>query len=272
MKLYRILSVLLVAVLILTALGCSDKNKETDNDDNTDKTDVSVEADSGDTTEAPVIAPVELFKLEIVNEDVNNEKYSARLSYPAVDGYSSSEIEEKVNALVRSYTFAKMDYALAQTGAYTHVNYNVDSLDVTFKNEKFFSAICHISIEIEGEPDIIKGAYGINVDVKNSRIVGFESIINYNDFVIAFGNGHFGQTEGYEKLLEETTFDDIITPYSELYSIYPEFFVRAGNGTSTLGIIADTVPVLGYFAVFEDDVTDDKYVNDLYFELVNDNK
>jgi hypothetical protein len=77
MKLYRILSVLLVAVLVLTALGCSDKNKKTD-DDNTDKTDMSVEADTGDTTEAPVIAPVELFKLEIVNEDVNNEKYSAR--------------------------------------------------------------------------------------------------------------------------------------------------------------------------------------------------
>lgn len=268
MKLYRILAVLLVAGLIITAIGCSDK-KETDNSDNTQ---ASVEADTGVETEAPIIAPVELYKLEIVNEDVNSEKYSARLSYPAVDGYSSSEIEEKVNALIRSYTFAKMDYALAQTGAYTHVNYNIDSLEVTFKNEKFFSAICHVSIQIDGESDTIKGAYGINVDVKNSRIVGFESIINFDEFVIAFGNGHFGQTEGYEKLLEETTFDDIITPYSELYSIYPEFFVRANNDVSSLGIIADTVPVLGYFAVFEDDVTDDKYVNDVYFELVSDNK
>lgn len=273
MKFIRLFAAILALLAVISVYGCFGGKKTSSVTSNDSQTESEITSDSTDSTvqtEVPIIAPVELYKIEIVTENIEAENYSAKLSYPAVTGYSSSEIEEKVNALVRSFTQAKLDYALAETGAYTHVTYNIESFDITFKNERFFSAVSRISISVEGESDTVKTAYGLNVDLKNSRIVEFGSIIKFDEFKKAFGNGHFGQVSGYEMLLEETTFDDIINPYTELYSIYPEFYVRSGANGAALGIIADTVPVLGYYAEFEADIKDDNYVNEYFFELTLD--
>lgn len=276
MKLTKIAALCLAALMLVSLFGCrGGKKKNNENDSDTQVLDSASDTDSqGDSDnksdEVPTV-PVELYKLEIVSESYNTETYSGKLKYPVVSGYSSSEIQEKVNALIRSYSKAKMDYAIAQTGAYSFVDYTVESFDITFKNEKFFSAVSRVSIMIEGESDEIKLAYGINVDLKNSRTVELGSFIKFNEFKIDFGNGHFGQTYGYEKLLEKTTFDDIINPYSELYSIYPEYYIRQNGDNAALAIIADTIPVHGYYAIFECDVTDTSFVDENFFELVDGN-
>ncbi len=272
----KILALILALLTVLAFVGCSDNSKKANKSDQTTVNDETTSSDheqsESETTSDtnPVSAPVELYKIEMVTDLVDAERYSATLSYPAVSGYSSNEIEEKVNALVKSYTYEKMNYAIAQTGAYTDVYYSVDMLDVTYMNEGFFSVITKVSVTIDGEPDSTKLAYGLNVDLKNSRIVEFGSFIKFNEFKTNFGNGYFGLISGYKNLLEETTYDDIINPYSELYMIYPEYYIRKNGDTPVLGIIAETVPVLDYYATFECNITDNSMVSDSFFELVND--
>lgn len=267
MKKYsKILSASLILALVVSMYGCFGSGEKQTSDSNTQ----AYESESGIQTESAMSeVPIELYTVEIKQETVENETYTANLIYPQITGYSDREIEEKVNALIYSYVSKKMNTSIAQTGAASGINYSIESFNVTYKGDKFISALCRGSVYVEGNAYTTGFAYGINIDFTGAKLVGFDSIVDYNGFKTGFTSGEFKLTRGYEKLLDETNFSDMISQYDPLYSIYPEFYVKQTENGINLGVITDTIHVLGDVAEFEASVEGQKYMTDYFKDLTN---
>ena len=269
MKKYsKIISASIILALVVSMYGCFGNSEKQSTESNTN-TEVPESESSIQTEAAMSEVPIELYTVEIKQETLENEAYTANLIYPQVTGYSDREIEEKVNALIYSYVSKKMNTSISLTGADSGINYDIESFNVTYKGEKFISALCRGSVYVEGNAYVTGFAYGINIDFAGAKLVGFDSIVDYNGFKTGFTNGEFKLTRGYEQLLDETNFSDIISQYDPLYSIYPEFYVKQTDNGINLGVITDTIHVLGDVAEFEASVEDKKYMTDYFNDLTN---
>lgn len=259
--------------LAVSMSGCfEDKELQTTQDDSTVSESLTDNSESETDTEEdtkPVMSevPLELYTVEIRQETVDAGTYTANLIYPQITGYSDTEIEEKVNALIYSYAKKKMNTAITETGAETGIEYNIDSFNVTYKGDKLISALCRGSVSVEGDAYTTGFAYGINIDFVGAKLISFDGIVDYNGFKNDFASGAYKLTRGYEKLLEETNCTDIISQYDPLYSIYPEFYIKQSESTLKLGVITDMIHVLGDVAEFEAELTNKKYVKSYFTEL-----
>ena len=232
----------------------------------------AVSTSESDTIETEITmteVPIELYSVDIKQESIHTDSYSASMIYPQISGYSDAEIEEKVNALIYSYANSKRNTAISQTGADSGVNYDVYSFDVTYKSDKLISALCRGSVTVEGSSSVTEFAYGINIDFVGVKLIGFDGIVDYKKFEKDFTDGAYIQTNGYENLLSETTFADIISQYSALYSIYPDFYIKQSDAGVKLGVIADTVQVLGGLAEFEGVVSNKGYTTKYFADLIS---
>jgi len=242
-----------------------------DRDITNDNTDALTELSDSETESESAMSeiPVELFSVEIKQESLQTDSYIANMKYPQISGYSDKETEEKVNALIYSYVNNKRKTFISQTGADSVVYYDIDSFNVTYKSDKLISALCRGTITVEGSSIETAFSYGINIDFISAKLIGLDSIVDYKNFEKDFTNGSFVQTSGYKNLLEETNFKDIISQYNALYSIYPEFYIKQSENGVALGVITDTVQVLGNVAEFEGDVTDKGYMTKYFKDLIS---
>lgn len=220
-----------------------------------------------ETTPALSEIPLELYSVEIKQETVDTGKYTASLIYPHISGYSDTEIEEKVNAVIYSYVTKKMNTAIAETGAENGIEYLIDSFNVTYKGDKLISALCRGSVSAEDTAYSASFAYGINIDLASAKLISFDSIVDYNGFKNDFVSNGYKIIYGYENLLNETSCKDLIAQYDPLYSIYPEFYVRDESGELSLGVIVDTVQIYGDVAALEGALEGKRYTTGYFTEL-----
>lgn len=259
----KLLVFLMITVICFFMISCTEKEETTESES------LPAQESVSETETEMAYVPVELYTVEIKQETVEGEAYTANMIYPQVSGYSNAEIEEKVNALIYSYAKKKMETAVANAGSELGIFYDVDSFNVTYKGEKLISALCRGSVSAEGSAYTKNFSFGINIDFERAKLIGFDEIVSYNGFRKDFVDGAFRQTNGYENLLSETTTNDLISQYDPLYSIYPDFYIKSDNGTEKLGVITDTIQVLGFVAEFECKITDKKYMTDYYSGLVD---
>ncbi len=263
----KISFILILLILCVTLIACFGSGK-TDESDTTASEDASESVDVSESESRVSEIPVELFTVEIKQETIEGDVYTANMIYPQVSGYSDTEIEEKVNALIHSYATNKRNTAIAQTGAESGVYYDIDSFNVTYKSDKLISALCRGTVSVDGSSYVTNFAYGINIDFAGAKLIGFDGIVDYKNFEKDFIGGAYIQTRGYENLLEETNFSDIISQYDDLYSIYPEFYIRQSDNGVVLGVIADTIQVLGNVAEFETVVSGKNYMTKYFSEII----
>lgn len=259
-----VIVVLTLAMLATLLYGCGEKEYDTGTFTSEEDT---LETSIDDGTLA--VSPIELYTVDIKREMLEEETYTANLIYPQIVGLNDTEIEEKVNALIRSYVSRKMNESVSEASGGGNVEYNVTSFDATYRGNALFSAILRGNVSIEGDAYPTDFSYGINVDLKGAKLIGLDELIEYKGFESDFENGVFKQTRGYDKLCDEANYSDLISQYDPLYSIYPEFYIRNTDGRINLGIITETIHVLGDVAEFEADISGKKYIKDYFFELTD---
>lgn len=257
MKNKRLIAAALLAAIVACSFGCHDDNVETSDSQ------IDVTSSIGELTQVPI----ELYTVEMKPETLDGDGYTASLIYPQITGYSDIEIEEKVDALIRSYISRKMNEAISERVGGAAVDYVVDSVDVTYKGDRLFSALLRGSVKVEDDAYTTGFAYGINVDLKGAKLISFDEIVDYKGFVNDFTSGAFELTRGYDKLLDETSHADLIAQYDPLYSIYPEFYIRQTSSDIKLGVVADTINLLGDTAEFESPTDTKKYMKEHFAEL-----
>ncbi len=260
--------VFLLILLLVCIYVCACFN---DRDITNDRTDALTELSDSESESESVMSeiPLELYSVEIKQESLQTDAYIANMIYPQISGYSDKETEEKVNALIYSYVNNQRKSLISQTGVDAGVYYDVDSFNVTYKSDKLISALCRGTVTVEGSSDETNFAYGINIDFMGAKLIGFDNIVDYKNFEKDFTNGSFAQTSGYTNLLDQTNFKDIISQYNSLYSIYPEFYIKQSDNGAVLGVITDTVHVLGDVAEFESVVSDKGYMTKYFKDLVS---
>lgn len=267
----RIILLTLTLALVMSLCACfKDKSPIVDESLEIDTEEQISESESDSAAEiTPALSeiPLELYSVEIKQETVDTGKYTASLIYPHISGYSDVEIEEKVNAIIYSYVTNKMNTAIAETGAENEIEYFIDSFNVTYKGDKLISALCRGSVTAEETAYSASFAYGINIDLSSAKLIGFDSIVDYNGFKNDFVSGGYKIIYGYEKLLSETSPGDLVAQYDPLYSIYPEFYIKEQSGDLSLGVIVDTVQIYGDVAALEGELEGKRYTTEYFAEL-----
>ncbi len=254
----KITALILALIMIVSIYGCFGKEKA-ESDESATETEIESESE---TISEDVKLPAEAYKVIIQTEEYIGDGYSAFMYYPQLSDYSDTEVEEKANGLIYSFVCAKRDAAVKTAMAVSAgkpVQYEIESFDVTYKSEKMLSAHCRGHVTYEGDSFPSEFSFGINVDLSDVKLIGFNEIVDFDKFKKAFESGEYKQTYGYDKLLEETTLTDLISQYDKLYSIYPEYYLKAGDDVVKLGVIAETVPLLGGIAEFEGNISDGSY-------------
>ena len=262
----KIVSLIIALILIISIYGCFGKDKTEISED---VTETETETES-ETISEDVKLPAKAYKVMIQTEEYVGDGYSAFMYYPQISDYGDTEIEEKANGLIYSFVCAKRDGAIRNTMAVSAgntVKYEIESFDVTYKSEKLLSALCRGHVTYDGDLYPSEFSFGINIDLSDVKLIGFNEIVDFDKFKKAFEGGEYKQTYGYDKLLEETTLTDLISQYDKLYSIYPEYYFRAGEDGVKLGVVAETVPILGGIAEFEGNLTDSSYKTQYTNEL-----
>lgn len=257
MKNKKLIAAALLAAIVACSFGCKDGNADT-----LEPTDVdtSVESDV-------VQVPIELYTVDMKPETLDGDGYTASLIYPQITGYSDVEIEEKVNALIRSYISRKVNEAVSERVGGDTVIYDVDSVDVTYRGDRLFCALLRGRVKVEDDVYTTGFAYGINIDLKGAKLISFDEIVDYKGFVSDFAGDGFELTRGYDKLLDETSRADLIAQYDPLYSIYPEFYIRQTSSDIKLGVVTETIDLLGGTAEFEAPTETKKYMKEHFAEL-----
>ncbi len=262
----KITALLLALVLVISIYGCFGKDKTETEESVTESESESV------TISEDVKLPAEAYKVVIRTEDYTADGYTAFMYYPQLSGFGDAEIEEKVNALIYSFVCSKRDAAVKSVMAVSMgktVKYEIESFDVTFKSEKLLSAHCRGHVTYEGDSNPSEFSFGINVDLSDVKLIGFNETVDFDKFKKAFESGEFKQTYGYDKLLNETTLTDLISQYDKLYSIYPEYYFKSDEDGALLGVITETASILGAIAEFEGVVADSSYKTQYINELIS---
>ena len=252
----KITALLLALVLVISIYGCFGKDK-TETSETVTKTESESETISED-----VKLPAEAYKVKIQTEEYVADGYRAFMYYPQLSGFGDAEIEEKVNALIYSFVCSKRDAAVKPVMAVSMgktVQYEMESFDVTYKSEKLLSAHCRGHVTYEGDTNPSEFSFGINVDLEDVKLIGFNETVDFDKFKKAFESGEYKQTYGYNKLLDETTLTDLISQYDKLYSIYPEYYFKSDESGVKLGVITETANILGGIAEFEGIIADSSY-------------
>ena len=251
----KITAIMLAAAIALALYGCFGRGGTDDSSDNT-----SAQTEVTD-------VKTEIYSVEVRREKTSAETYDAELTYPVIDGYSDGEIEEKINALVRAYIDKRVLEAVSGASAENRAHFKTVSFDVTCRGDRFFSALIHASIAYDSS-DISEEnlSFGINADLAQARLVSFGEIADFEKFAADFRLGAYTPTAGSENILDDTNYEDLLVQYGELYSIYPEFYLKSGADSGYFGVIFETVDLLGGYAEFEAPIGDKSYLNREFLE------
>ena len=138
------------------------------------------------------------------------------------------------------------------TGFY---DYRIDNVVFGCVREKFVSSFSSgaFTDESSDRPEIL--TYAVNASPLSGSVYKTEDLIaDFDILAEAFKAGEFSLTYGYPDLLKETNYEDLISGYSSLYSIYPAIYFRDEGDTVKLSMVIELVYDLGGYAEFSIDV------------------
>lgn len=167
-----------------------------------------------------------------------------QMIYPTVVSHGSAD--EITKTLRAEMDRRRVEELLGFAGGES--NYKVENVSVELCRPTFVSLVvtgyCYVSES--SHPEYF--AYTINYDVNAKKLLSGEDLIKDFDAVREkFTGGGFRTVYGQAGLLDEMSYEDMITAYHAEYGIYPEVYYTSDG----FGIAVELVYTLGGYALFE---------------------
>lgn len=167
-----------------------------------------------------------------------------QMIYPTVVSHGSAD--EITKTLRAEMDRRRVEELLGFAGGES--NYKVENVSVELCRPTFVSLVvtgyCYVSES--SHPEYF--AYTINYDVNAKKLLTGEDLIKDFDAVREkFTGGGFRTVYGQAGLLDEMSYEDMITAYHAEYGIYPEVYYTSDG----FGIAVELVYTLGGYALFE---------------------
>ncbi len=175
--------------------------------------------------------------------DITIEMIYPEIKSPSPSKHSTDELNEEI-----AYYMDEQRKNMCRTSSADAYEYIIESTDITYVNESFFSAVVvgHFYINASPHPTIF--AYAINFDANECRVLTSGELINDFDAVKgSFLDGKFTLKKGMNGLLNEMSYEDMFIEYRAEYDIYPGVYYTEGG----FGLIIELVFTLDGYALFE---------------------
>lgn len=234
-------------------------SSETDKSDDANadsEADVTVNAEPNDTDEATDTASDDTeantdefdYTVETETETKKTENGEISIIYPTiVDSDGESDKSELLNQLIKQYMDQKFKYEgiESESGGYV---YEITDTITALSTDSFVSIIVKGQYYIQDASSPTLFTYTINCDLTSTDIVpASELVYDFSAIKSLFIDGKFTLADGYENLLAETNYEDMIMEYRSEYGIYPSVYFTEDS----FGMVIDLVYTLGGYAMFE---------------------
>ena len=174
---------------------------------------------------SPESPPVYEVKKQTSDVIFNGKDYGdISMLYLALDGL------EEANELLLSIALRHRDMKLPNLSSYgeddmPEVTYETEKISVTYLSADFISAKVEGTLTVSLAPHPEPFVYTVNIDLKNNREFPSADIVkDFDKIKELFRMERFELSYGDEKLVSETTLEDMIMQYHTEYEIYPYFY------------------------------------------------
>ncbi len=191
--------------------------------------------------------PAADYSLTVKTVNTRVDGVGVTLMLPVVSGYADEKAEAYINERLLENAWAMFRRENLVADEECTFEYSAAEVVVTLETEGFFSAYVGGLIADEGSGRMEYFSYTVNCDIKNGMLYSSdELLLVYEALAARFEKGQFQKRFGHPELLENTTYGDMILPYSAEYEIYPDVFFT----DTEIGFLIEVVPSLAGYAGF----------------------